>query len=102
MGKTAFSEPNDKDRVPLQPLGRVDGGENQPLLIFVLAFYSADFGRIKGGIIDKGLEVTISCDQGLDLVEFLASFRIIVVIHLLEHRFVILHDQIELVRGGQG
>ena len=51
MGKTALGQTDDKNRLPLEPLGGMNGGEDQPLRVHFQQIVPIVYiRRIQGGV----------------------------------------------------
>src|SRR2546428_6378005 len=83
----AVQRPDDEDAVPFEPLGGMDGGQNQLLVVLVLRLdvEHALIGRLQRQVRQEGLQLAVARGDRVEVLHVLDALGIVVVV-LLEDR----------------
>src|SRR5437870_7709563 len=94
----AIQRPDDEDAVPFEPLGGMDGGQDQPLVVPVLRLDVEHtlIGRLQRQVCQEGLQLAVARGDRVEMLHILDALGIVVVV-LLEDRQVIPADGVHLL-----
>src|SRR5881396_3706670 len=97
----AVQRPDDEDAVPFEPLGGMDGGQDQPLVVLVLRLdvEHALVGRLQRQVRQERLQLAVARGDRVEVLHILDALGIVVVV-LLEDRQVISADSVHLLGRG--